>query len=61
MIEERISKQELMNIYGVDRATIETWVKDRRLPLIKISSHKKYIRKTDLINWENERKHNENK
>lgn len=58
MIEERITKQELMKIYGVDRATIETWVKDKRLPLIKISSHKKYIRKDDLIEWENHRKRN---
>ena len=59
--QDRITKQELMKLYGVDRTTIETWVKDRRLPLIEISSHKKYIRKDDLIQWENERINNENK
>ena len=48
-MEERISKQELMKIYGVDRVTIEEWRKNLRLPMIKISSHSKYIRKQDLI------------
>ena len=52
-MEERISKQELMKLYGVDRVTIEEWRKNLGLPLIKISSHSKYIRKEDLIAWEN--------
>ncbi len=52
-MEERISKQQLMKIYGVDRVTIEEWRKNLGLPLIKISSHSKYIRKEDLIEWEN--------
>ena len=52
-MEERISKQELMKLYGVDRVTIEEWRKNQGLPLIKISSHSKYIRIEDLIEWEN--------
>ena len=54
MIEERISKQELEKLYSVDRATIEAWVKNHGLPMIKINSHSKFIRKSDLINWESE-------
>ena len=52
-MEERITKQELMKIYGVDRVTIEEWRKNLGLPLIRISSHSKYIRKKDLIELEN--------
>ncbi len=54
-MEERITKQELMKMYGVDRSTIESWNLHLGLPLIKISSHSKYIRKSDLIEWENSR------
>ncbi len=54
MIEERISKQELEKLYSVDRSTIESWVKNHGLPMIKINSHSKFVRKTDLINWESE-------
>ena len=50
--EERITKKELMKIYGVDRSTIESWIKDRGLPVIEISTHKKYIRKQDLLDFE---------
>lgn len=52
MIEDRITKKQLMKMYGVDRSTIENWVKERGLPLIEISSHKKYIRMKDLIDFE---------
>jgi hypothetical protein len=52
-MEERITKQELMKLYGVDRVTIEEWRKNLGLTLIRISSHSKYIRKKDLIEWEN--------
>ena len=50
--DERISKKELMEMYNVDRSTIESWVKTRGLPLIQISSHKKFIRLKDLVEWE---------
>ena len=59
--QERITKQELMKLYGVDRTTIETWIVRYGLPMIEISSHKKFIRIEDLINWENDRKQNESK
>lgn len=52
-MEERITKKELMKMYGVDRMTIEEWRKNLGLPLIRISSHSKYIRKEDLVEWEN--------
>ena len=57
-MEERITKQQLMKIYNVNRTTIEEWRRRFGLPMIQISSHKKYIRKTDLLEWENEMKQN---
>jgi hypothetical protein len=53
-MEKRISKSELMELYGVDRTTIETWKRKHNLPLITISSHSKYIRVDDLLKWEEE-------
>jgi hypothetical protein len=55
MIEEdkRLSKKEILKMYGIDRITFEIWVKERNLPVIEISTHSKYIRKKDLIEWEN--------
>lgn len=50
--EIRISKQDLMILYGVDRTTITSWIKDYGLPMIEITSHSKYIRKEDLKVWE---------
>ena len=52
-MKERLTKQDLMKMYEVDRVTIEEWRKNLGLPLIKISTHSKYIRKEDLIKWEN--------
>tara|TARA_R110001583_G_scaffold62101_2_gene183020 strand:- start:6107 stop:6313 length:207 start_codon:yes stop_codon:yes gene_type:complete len=52
-IEERISKQELQKIYKVDRGTIESWIKNEGLPMIQVSTHSKYVRLNDLIEWEN--------
>ncbi len=53
--QERITKQELMKLYGVDRTTIENWIVRYNLPMIEISSHSKYVRSEDLLQWENER------
>lgn len=55
-MEERITKQELMRMYNVNRTTIEEWRKRFGLPIIEISSHKKYIRREDLMRWENQMK-----
>jgi len=51
-MEERITKQQLQKIYSVSRFTIEDWVKNHNLPMIKISEYKRYVRKSDLLEWE---------
>lgn len=51
-MEERISKQELQKMYGVSRTTIEDWVQNFNLPMIKISEYKRFVRREDLLNWE---------
>jgi hypothetical protein len=50
---QRISKKELEKMFNVDRNTIENWRKFYGLPIIEISTHSKYIRINDLIEWEN--------
>ena len=60
MNKERISKQDLMKIYNVDRSTIENWIKARGLPMIEISSHSKYISRENLETWENKMIKNKN-
>ncbi len=52
--EERITKKELMKMYNIDRVTVEVWRERYGLPIIEISSHSKYVRREDLINWENQ-------
>ena len=52
MIEERISKQQLQKLYSVNRLTIDAWVKNHGLPMIVINSHSKYVKKSDLLEWE---------
>lgn len=52
-LDERIPKKEILKMYGIDRTTFELWVKERGLPVIEISTHSKYVRKSDLIDWEN--------
>ncbi len=51
--QDRITKQQLMKLYQVDRTTIENWITRYNLPMIEISSHSKYVRSEDLISWEN--------
>ena len=48
----RITKQELQTIYNVDRTTVECWIRNYGLPMIVISSHSKYVREDDLLEWE---------
>ena len=52
-MERRLSKQDLMELYGVDRVTIEDWRINRGLNMIEVSSHSKYITEEDLLEWEN--------
>lgn len=51
-MEERISKQQLQKMYGVNRKTINDWVENYNLPMIQISPYKRYVRKSDLLEWE---------
>ena len=51
-MEERITKQQLQKIYGVNRKTINDWVENYNLPMIQISPYKRYVRKSDLLEWE---------
>jgi len=55
-MERRLSKQDLMELYGVDRVTIEDWRRNRGLKMIEVSTHSKYITEKDLIEWENSMK-----
>ena len=52
-MERRLSKRDLMELYGVDRVTIEDWRRNRGLKMIEVSTHSKYITEKDLIEWEN--------
>jgi len=54
MSEQRITKKELMKMYNIDRVTVEVWREKYGLPIIEVSSHSKYVRREDLINWENQ-------
>jgi len=51
-MERRLSKKDLMELYGVDRVTIEDWRRYRGLKMIEVSTHSKYITEKDLLEWE---------
>ncbi len=51
-MERRLSKKDLMKLYGVDRVTIEDWRTNRGLNMIEVSTHSKYITEEDLLEWE---------
>ena len=51
-MERRLSKKDLMELYGVDRVTIEDWRRNRGLKMIEVSTHSKYITEKDLLEWE---------
>ena len=53
-----MSKQDLMDLYGVDRVTIEDWRRNKGLKMIEVSSHSKYITKEELLQWEDSLKGN---
>ena len=57
-MERRLSKKDLMELYGVDRVTIEDWRRNRGLKMIEISTHSKYITENDLLECENSMKGN---
>ena len=47
-----MSKQDLMDLYGVDRVTIEDWRRNKGLKMIEVSSNSKYITREELLQWE---------
>ena len=51
-MERRLSKKDLMELYGVDRVTIEDWRRNKGLNMIEVSSHSKYITREELLQWE---------
>ena len=51
-MERRLSKKDLMELYGVDRITIEDWRRNRGLNMIEVSTHSKYITEKELLKWE---------
>ena len=57
-MERRLSKKDLMELYGVDRVTIEDWRRNRGLKMIEVSTHSKYITEEELLKWENSLKGN---
>ena len=54
-IEERLSKKDIMELYQINRKTFETWVVKYKLPIIVISDKRKFVRISDLKDWENSR------
>ena len=52
-MERRLSKKDLIELYGVDRITTEVWRRNRGLNMIEVSTHSKYITEEDLLEWEN--------
>ena len=51
-VDQRIPNSEILKMYGIDRTTFELWVKERGLPVIEVSTHSKYVRESDLVDWE---------
>ena len=51
-MKRRLSKKDLMKLYGVDRITIEDWRRNRGLNMIEVSTHSKYITEKELLKWE---------
>ncbi len=55
-LEERITKKQLLKMYNIDRTTFEIWKDRYKLPVIEVSTHSKYVRKDDLLKWEDSMK-----
>ena len=53
--EDRLSKKDIMELYQINRKTFETWVVKYKLPIIVISDKRKFVRISDLKDWENSR------
>lgn len=55
-MDDIITKKEFINRYQICKRTFENWIRTRGLPVVEISTHKKFITNSDLVQWENEMK-----
>ena len=55
-MEDIITKKEFLKRYNISRKTFNNWIKTRELPVIEVSSHSKFIKRSDLVEWENRNK-----
>ncbi len=55
-MDEIITKKDFIDRYQICRKTFNNWVRTRGLPIVGISSHRTFIKKEDLVQWENEMK-----
>lgn len=51
-MKEKISIDQLKEIYGVTERTLNNWVRTKELPVVQITPQQKWVYKEDLINWE---------
>jgi hypothetical protein len=51
-MKEKISIDQLKEIYGVTERTLNNWIRNKDLPVVQISSKKKWVYKEDLVGWE---------
>lgn len=56
-MKEKISIDQLKEIYGVTERTLNNWIRNKDLPIVQISSQKKWVYKEDLVRWEEKFKH----
>ena len=52
MKDRLIPKSQVIEILGCTRKYFEGLVSKGELPMIKISEYKRYVRKSDLLKWE---------
>ncbi len=51
-MDDIITKKEFIDRYKICKRTFENWKRIRGLPVIEISSHRKFLYKNDLTEWE---------
>jgi len=51
-MKEKISINQLKEIYGVTNRTLNNWIRNKDLPIVQISPQQKWVYKEDLMNWE---------
>ena len=51
-MKEKLSIDQLKEIYGVTERTLNNWVRNKDLPVVQISPQQKWVYKEDLVKWE---------